>query len=92
MVKTGMLKRSLIAAAITASALGGSVAVAGAQDATAVATPEVGGAAVAPAAALPNTGVGAEDSSSTDAMLFALVGVAGVAGVAGAVAIKRSSR
>ena len=92
MGKTGMLKRSLVAAAISACVLGGSAAVAGAQDATPVSTPAVGGESSASAAALPNTGVGSDQGNSTDAMLLAVLGVAGVAGTAGVVAIKRSSR
>lgn len=92
MGKIGMLKRSLVAAAISVSVLGGTAAMAGAQDATPVATPAVGGESAAPAAALPNTGVGTNDGGSTDAMLFAVLGIAGIAGTAGVVAIKRSSR
>ena len=88
MGKTGMLKRTLVAAAVSACVLGGSAAVVGAQDATAVATPVT----ESPSVALPNTGVGSDQGSSTDAMLLAVLGVAGVAGTAGVVAIKRSSR
>lgn len=88
-----MLKRSIVAAAVSVAVIGGSAAAVGAQDE--VATPEsspVEVSAAAPSASLPNTGAGATESSNNDMLLLALLGVGGVAGTVGVVATKRAHR
>ncbi|MGB3306697.1 MAG: hypothetical protein WBA63_10975 [Thermomicrobiales bacterium] len=89
-----MLKRSLVAAAVSVAVIGGSAAAVGAQDevATPESSPVAASEAAAPSASLPNTGAGATESSNNDMLLLALLGVGGVAGTVGVVATKRSHR
>lgn len=88
-----MIKRTILAFAITFLLAAGLTSMVSAQEATPSASPiATETAAVTPAPALPTTGTGTSQDNNSTLLLLGFVAAVGLVGVTGYTAYRRSSR